>query len=263
MDPTVSVSGNYMSSRSARSCRHSVGEAAALMALGKVKVAPGQDVCISSQMGSEPASFDTWEKEFERVQEMLASGSTQLFQTDFASVTSVDRLAEWLATKWAPAVLRTYDIASIRKGARPVYATRQGDTVEIVWQQLVDFKSGTTTVGKMLIQVTNEGLIAKRGPGDASKGFGTVSTKPLQGEDVLVGRLVEAASQAVDKGLATKPRQIKPEQTRKPEPEVVSVTSIQSSGTVTEQGPRQTGARRSKERARGTRKTKKEPEEES
>ena len=99
-----------------------------------------------------------------------------------------------------------YDIAAIRTGARPVYATRTGGDgkVEIIWQELVNFDS--VTVGRMIIQVTDTGLTATRGPGDASKGFGTVSSKPLAGEDVLVRRLADAASQAIEKGLAKKVR---------------------------------------------------------
>lgn len=100
-------------------------------------------------------------------------------------------------------MLRTYDIAAIRVGARPVYATRGDDgKVEIVWQQLVDFSS--VTVGKMIIEVSESKLVARRGAGDASKGFGTISRKPLAGEDVLVRLLAEAYSQAVEKGLAKK-----------------------------------------------------------
>jgi hypothetical protein len=112
-----------------------------------------------------------------------------------------------LATKWAPAILRTYDIAAIRVGARPVYASRVGENgVEIAWQQLVDFSS--VTVGKMAITVSDTGLVATRGAGDPSKGFGTVSRKPLSGEDVLVRRLADAVAQAMEKGLARKVRSI-------------------------------------------------------
>jgi hypothetical protein len=78
------------------------------------------------------------------------------------------------------------------------------DKVEISWQQLVDFTS--VNVGKMILRVSDKGLIATRGPGDASKGFGVVSRKPLAGEDVLVRRLAEAVSQAIEKGLAKKVR---------------------------------------------------------
>jgi hypothetical protein len=217
------------------------------------------------------------------------SGGAQLFSVDFASVPDVERLADWLATKWAPAVLRTYDIAAIRVGARPVYTTRTSPgTLQIDWQQLVDFES--VTVGKMEIVVTDKGLKALRLAGDASKGFGSVSRIPLNGEDVLVRRLAEASSQAIEKGLAKKvsgkgwgtilqihkavsqmphiislpqAKAVKKavEEYKKPEPVVAAapVTSIQSSGTVeasiaaASSGPRQAGARRSTERARGKR----------
>ena len=265
VDPTMSVSGNVMMGRSTRSSRHAIGEAAALMALGKVPFASGVDVCVSSQRGTDPPSLDAWTVEFNRVQKMLASGEgAQLFAAEFTSVPKVERLADWIATKWAPAVLRTYDIATIRSGARPVYATRKDEgKVEIVWQELVNFE--TTVTGRMLIQVSNDGMVAVRGPGDASKGYGSVSKKPLPGEDVLVRRLAEAASQAVEKGLANRKAVAAPPPPKKepvtatPEPAVVS--SMQTSGTIvaekpssstgSESGPRTAGARRSTERARG------------
>ena len=206
VDPTLSVSGNLMLSGSTtQSSRHAVGEAAALMALGKVPVTNKKlDVSLSSQRGTDPVDRDTWQEEFARVQEMLESGQgAQLFSTDFGKVPNVPRLADWLATKWAPTVLRTYDIAAIRVGARPVYVLQPAeDVVEIVWQQLVNFES--VVVGKMIIQVTDNGLVALRGPGNAAQGFGEISMKPLAGEDVLVRRLAEAASQAIEKGLADK-----------------------------------------------------------
>jgi hypothetical protein len=149
-------------------------------------------------------SDDEWAEEFSRAQEALEKNRNgELFSASFGSVKSLERLSDWLATKWAPAVLKTYDIAGIRVGARPVYASRIGENqVEIVWQELKDFK--TTIVGKMIIQVFDNGLIARRAAGDANAGYGTISSKPLAGEDILVRRLAEAATQAVEKGLATK-----------------------------------------------------------
>jgi hypothetical protein len=206
VDPTITVSGNYMMGQTTRSSRHAVGEAAALMSLDLVPVQASLDVCVSSQMGTDPVTIGEWVSEFQRVTTILSSGqAAQLFATEFASVPDTERLADWLATKWAPAVLRTYDIAAIRTGARPVSASRAGPgKVEIVWQQLVNFDA--VTVGRMLIQVSDTALLATRGPGDPSAGFGSVSAKPLAGEDVLVRRLAEAASQAIDKGLAVKVR---------------------------------------------------------
>jgi hypothetical protein len=67
---------------------------------------------------------------------------------------------------------------------------------------LKDFKA--TVVGKMIIEVFDKGIIARRAAGDASAGYGSISMKPLAGEDILVRRLAEAATQAMEKGLATK-----------------------------------------------------------
>jgi len=206
VDPTLSVSGNLMMGSNTRSSRHAVGEAAALLAAGKIPIgAGGLDVCVSSQLGSDPVPLESWEKEFQRVEKMLSSpdgAAPQLFSAEFSSVPDIPRLADWLATKWAPAVLRTYDIAAIRVGERPVSASRVGDSkIEIVWQKLVDFQS--VTVGKMIIQVSDAGLVATRSGGGSSK-YATVRRRPLAGEDVLVRRLAEAVSQAFEKGLANK-----------------------------------------------------------
>ncbi|CAB9522768.1 expressed unknown protein [Seminavis robusta] len=266
IDPTLTVTGNVMMGKNTRSSRHSVGEAAARILLDKVS-ATGLDLCLSSQMGSDLVGEETWQEEFQRSAKMLESGAgAQLFSASFSSVPDTERLADWLATKWAPAVLRTYDIAAIRTGARPVIAKRAGDgKVEIVWQELVDFNS--VTVGKMIVEVSGSGLVATRGPGDAAAGFGAISSKPLNGENVLVMRLAEAASQAIDKGLAkkvAKKQAPKKEPVKEPVAAAPVATTIAASGTVdtppaaprTDSGPRQAGARRSKERARGSKRRK-------
>lgn len=261
VDSTLSVSGNMMMGKTTKSSRHAVGEAAALMALSKVPVEAGLDIVVSSLRGNDPLDLKTWQDEFERIQMLKASGQdAQLFVADFASVPDVPRLADWLATKWAPAVLRTYDIATIRAGARPVYAARVGDgQVEIVWQELVNFES--VVIGKMIITVSDNGVVAIRGTGDESKGYGSVSKKPLAGENVFVRQLAEAVAQAVEKKLAVKAKKIKESTKPAAEPVViVPVTSVQSSGTVetpesSEAGPRRAGARRSTERTRGKRRT--------
>lgn len=268
IDPTLTVTGNVMMGKSTRSSRHSVGEAAALILLDKVP-AKDLDLCLSSQLGSESVPLDEWQEEFQRSAKMLQAGQgAQLFSASFSSVPDTERLADWIAKKWAPAVLRTYDIAAIRTGARPVSATRAGEgKVEVVWQELVDFNS--VTVGKMVIEVSDTGMVATRGPGDAASGFGAISAKPLNGENVLVMRLADAASQAIDKGLARKPT-TKKAAVKEPVAAAAApapvATTIASSGTVepapaasSDSGPRQGGARRSKERARGTRRRKSAP----
>lgn len=201
VDPFV-LSGNVMASTSRKACRHAVGEAAALLATGTLQ-ALAEDVSISSQAGTDVWTLDQWEEEFDRVKELIASGKASTLFSQEMIVDNTERLAEWLATKWAPAVMRTYDIAAIRIGARPVFANRvEGSKVEIVWQELVNFE--TFFVGKMLLEVTENGITATRGPGDASRGYGFISKKPLPGEDVLVRRLADAAAQSIEKGLAKK-----------------------------------------------------------
>jgi hypothetical protein len=268
IDPTISASGTAMMGSTTRSSRLTLGEAAARLALGSnIPLAEGSDVFLTSLNGLDVLDGDDWKDEFARCEEMASSGAgAQLFKASFESVPNTERLTDWIATKWAPAVLRTYDIAGIRVGARPVYANKVGEnTVEITWQKLVDFQS--VTVGKMSIEISDDSLIAKRGSGDAAAGYGSISLKPLAGEDVLVRRLADAATQAIEKGLA-----VKPAATKKPKPEPKKVvaaapvaTTVASSGDVApapaaavkepslESGPRTAGARRSSERARGKR----------
>jgi hypothetical protein len=204
VDPSKTVSGNTMLGENSRSSRLAIGEAAVRMATNSMNIKSGIDVCLTSLRGMESPGDEEWSEEFARAMDaMEKSKGGELFSTAFGSVPSIERLADWLATKWAPAVLKTYDIAGIRVGARPVYATRIGESkIEIVWQELKEFK--TNFVGKMVIEVTDTGITAKRGAGDASAGYGSVSSKPLAGEDILVRRLADAATQAMEKGLAKK-----------------------------------------------------------
>jgi len=273
VDPFI-VSGNVMGSSSQlQSCRHSVGESAALFAARKLSIPSSSNsyersptvISISSQAGTDEWTLDLWEEELNRVQELVDSGkASTLFSSQDMIVDDTERLADWLATKWAPAVMKTYDIAAIRIGGRPVAAIRSGQgRVDITWQELVDFDS--VNVGKMILQVNKDGMTATRGPGDASKGYGAINTMPLNGEDVLVRRLAEAASQAIEKGLAKKVQRKKPIKTAVEAPKPVS--SLQSSGSVDTQtpppspkqpessaGPRKAGARRSTPRSRGKKK---------
>ena len=192
------------------------------------------------------------------------SGGANLFSAEFSSVPSTSRLAQWIATKWAPAILRSYDIAGTRVGARPVYAVQTDDnTVEIVWQELVDFNSVTS--GRMIIKIEDTGITATRGPGNAADGFGRISMKPLSGEDILVRRLADAASQAIEKGLATKSKVSEKESAAQQAQEKPVTTLVASSAASAPAapaaavsassgpGPRGAGARRSAERTRGTR----------
>ena len=210
MDPSKSTSGNSMVGEDSRSSRFSVGEAAVRMATNSLNIKSGIDVCLISLTGNDELEDDEWADEFGRVQDAVEKSiGGELFSASFGSVPSVERLADWVATKWAPAVLKTYDIAGIRVGARPVYASRIGENqIEIIWQELKDFK--TNFVGKMVIEISETGIVAKRGAGDPSAGYGSVSSKPLNGEDILVRRLADAASQAMDKRLATKVSLSKP-----------------------------------------------------
>lgn len=257
VDPTVSVSGNMMMGETTRSSRHAVGEAAALLALEKVTANGGLDVCLTSLRGNDPVSVDEWQKELDRVAAMsmasVASGNAiPLFATEFSSVPDVKRLTDWLATKWAPAVLRTYDIAAIRTGGRPVYASKSDDTtVEIVWQELVNFESINT--GKMVLRVSDTGLVASRASGDAAKGYSKVSRTPLAGEDVLVRRLAEASSQAIEKGLAKKVRLSLQMCIQKENPILYAHTVLRLLTSTTTQGGTRQGGSTTQEEKGGTR----------
>jgi len=258
IDPSKTASGNTMLGENTRSSRLSVGEAAVRMANKSLGIKSGMDVSLTSLRGMQGPDDEEWAGEFNRVQETVEkSMGGELFSATFGSVPSVERLSNWIATKWAPAVLKTYDIAGIRVGARPVYASQTEEgKIEIVWQELKDFK--TFLVGKMFIEINETGIVAKRGAGDANAGYGRVSSKPLAGEDILVRRLSEAATQAIDKGLATKPAPPKRRKKQVVEAPVVSTVvsagavdtlePVQSKSVSSESGPRTSGARTERKR---------------
>lgn len=276
VDPSISSSGALMVGRDTRTSRLALGEAAALIACGRISSltsAPtkGFDLCLTSLPGIESPATEEWSAEFDRA--LVASQSTKLLQVPFSSVPDISRLADWLVTKWAPAALRAYEIARIRVGARPVYGKKVDDnSVEIVWQELVKFE--TVITGRMIIALTKTSLEATRGPGDGEFD-GLISPKPLPGESVLVRSLADAASQAVEKGLAVKPKtakKVKQSVPAKKPKEKVSTTFVSDSDsaatttapppppppppttTGTDTGPRAAGARRSVQRSRGKRK---------
>ena len=190
LDPFVVTLSTKMDTRTSR---HSIGDMAAYLATNQVQLKQsGKSFSVSSLTGMEEWDISMWQTEVDRVVAEKAD-TASLF--NFAlKVDNQDRLTEWLATKWAPAVLRTYDIAAIRIGARPVYASKtSSETLEIVWQTLDKKTFESKAAGKLEIQVTPDAITATRG-----------ASMPLAGEDILMRRLAEACSQAIDKGLAKK-----------------------------------------------------------
>ena len=287
IDPSSMITSGAGGGMGYRSNRLTLAEATARLGLGRItstttpiNPTTTMEISVSSFPGTDGPSDEEWENEFRRVLSDISTSSTSrstsvattLFRAEFASVPSPKRLAAWLAEKWAPAVLRSYDIAGIRVGSRPVFANvippdssnvDDGATiVEIVWQDLVNFNPVTS--GRMYIAVSSTGISATRGPGSASSGFGTVALVPLAGEEILVKRLADAASQAVEKGLAAKAIP-----TKKTEEVVVEAVAAPSVTTIftppddrvvpstssDKSGPRNTGARRSSERTRGSKTT--------
>mmetsp|Transcript_408 Transcript_408/g.572 ORF Transcript_408/g.572 Transcript_408/m.572 type:complete len:593 (-) Transcript_408:12-1790(-) len=245
-------------------CRHVVGEAAALAACQVLPTLPGADITISSMPGIE--KFTTWQEELDRVQEQQSQLDRGLvFSQQFGDVPDVARLSQWLCQKWGPAVLtKEYDLAAIRTGARPVYLNQNSDSqVEIVWQKLNKDTYQSEAAGKLLLDIVQEEkggwtLTATR------QNIPLLQKKPLNGEAVLVRRLADAASQATEKGLAKAPAQAKPiKRAPKPkQPMVSSLASVQEVDTTpaaADSGPRQAGVRRSSARPRGTRQRKQQP----
>jgi len=243
---------------SARSSRLAVGEAAALMAMGicsdssKSSNNEAAKLFVTSLRG-EALTDEEWSAEVERAMDS-SSATGILFETEFASVPSLKRSTDWVATKWFPAILKTYEIATIKTAARPVYASSPEEgKVEILWQKLEDFKS--VNVGKLVIDISETGMTARRQMIELGGG------RSLQGENVFVRRLADAAAQAIEKGLAVKPIVVVPVIEEVPVvPEPVVSTTVASAGTVVKEddsaGPRGAGARRSSERSRGAKRRK-------
>jgi len=228
-----------------------------------------KDITLSSLRGVESLSADEWNMQFQRLAATTGGRSTSargsddgvvVFEADFASVPSVPKLADWLALKWAPVVMGSYDIAGIRVGARPVYVTRttnedEKESVEIVWQELMNFEE-TVSVGKMVITVNKNGIIATRKLLQMENGASKLSAnKPFPGELELVRRLADAAGQATEKGLAVKR---KVEKQPQPVAVVASTATINATiqkppSTIDFSGPKTSGAKRSSQRSRGKR----------
>jgi hypothetical protein len=188
-----------------RTSRLSIAGAVTQLILSSSEEGIPKDITLSSLRGLDSLTSKDWKKEFQRLRAATTTdgsvsyfGNTEeqiIFEADFASV------------------LGSYDIAGIRVGARPVYALRtttatqkeqNEESLEIVWQELKNFED-TVSVGKMIIRVSGEGIVATRKllPDGASNSK-LSGTKPFPGEVILVNRLADAAGQATDKGLAVK-----------------------------------------------------------
>lgn len=247
IDPSSAAFG---SDKAIRSSRLSVGEAATLMVTNNACKSLGASLCLTSLRGKS-LNDGEWETEFERALSSSLS-SDVLFEAEFSSVPSVPRLSNWLATKWFPAILKTFELATITTGARPVYAIVPEDgQVEIIWQQLKDLKS--SNVGKIVIDVNNEGLVARRQ-------IVQQELRQLPSESVVVRRLADATAQAIEKGLALKPIVKEKATLKTPAPSAILPVMEQLPTIVTvnkdsieedASGPRVAGARRSSQRARG------------
>jgi hypothetical protein len=70
------------------------------------------DIALSSYPGIDVPTDLEWNDEFQRAMQMISSptGGATLFAAEFAAVPSTTRLAEWIATKWAPVILRSYEM---------------------------------------------------------------------------------------------------------------------------------------------------------
>ena len=99
-----------------RSNRLAVAEAASRLCLGRIPAVVSKEDCasvevsLSSFPGTEGPTDDEWDAEFRRALSESSSSrsgrrSPSLFRAKFSSVPSPLRLADWLTTKWAPAVL--------------------------------------------------------------------------------------------------------------------------------------------------------------
>merc|ERR1712174_59827 len=79
-----------------------------------------------------------------------------LLSIKFGSIPSKKRFFDWLETKWSPAILRSYDIAGIRVGERPVSTKRINDIqLNIIFQNL-DIKAyESNTIGTLNINLDN------------------------------------------------------------------------------------------------------------
>jgi hypothetical protein len=116
------VLGNILSGAS-KSNRISVGSTLSRLATNQLSLPENissVDIVLSSYPGTDAPTDRGWKDEFQRALQMIASptGGATLFATEFTVVPSTAPLAEWIATKWAPVILCSYDVAGIRVRAR-------------------------------------------------------------------------------------------------------------------------------------------------
>eukprot|EP00548_Thalassiothrix_antarctica_P008425 CAMPEP_0194134416 /NCGR_PEP_ID=MMETSP0152-20130528/4503_1 /TAXON_ID=1049557 /ORGANISM="Thalassiothrix antarctica, Strain L6-D1" /LENGTH=653 /DNA_ID=CAMNT_0038830143 /DNA_START=334 /DNA_END=2295 /DNA_ORIENTATION=- len=274
-------------------CRHAVGEAAALLATFALETTSFStksgiiDLCVSSLPGIQ--KFDLWQSELERAQKQQSQTDSGLvFSQDFGKIPDPNRFSNWLCQKWGPTVLtKTYDLAAIRTGARPVYLKQTSETeVEIIWQELKDDTFQSVEKGKLVISIAPKVVSVKDGNVNTKQALYGMKAmrvppnggRPLNGESIIVRRLADAASQAMEKGLATPPPRMKKVKKQVEKPKVVSsrvmpmppknpaaaaVEAAKAAAmarpppaagakTTVTNGPRQAGARRSSKRSRGS-----------
>lgn len=247
-----------------RTSRLSIGEASAayLVSSDSSSKQQRQELLLSSTRGLYPLSMQDWNNEFAKVITTTTATTPSkdqggVYSIQFGSIPSAKRLFDWLETKWAPAILRSYDIAGIRVGVRPVSTKRTSENqLDILFQTLDTKTYQSTNIGKLLIMLQEDQttIVVKREIID--RDFLEQSSKKrkkkylFQGEDVLLRSLEDASNQAIDKKLATKAVVEKVEEEVPPPPPTPIVQ--QPVVVQSESGPKSKGARRSSERSRGT-----------
>lgn len=260
---------------SPRTSRLSIGEASAAYLLSDTvdNTKRRQEFLLSSTKGLYPLSLLDWNMEFNKVITTSSPSlsikqqldfDNEILSIKFGTIPSIKRFFDWLETKWAPAILRSYDIAGIRVGERPVSTVRVGEDIISILFQTLDTKTyESTSVGKLIISLDrnnndNPTIIVKREVTDSNFLESITSGKKkrknkknlFQGEDVLLRSLEDASNQAIEKKLATKITAVEEEpivSLQSPQPVVV-----QSTSSTPQTGPKSKGARRSLERSRGS-----------
>jgi len=252
---------------SPRTSRLSIGEAsAAYLASDVAGTKERQEILLSSTKGLYQLSQEDWNLEFDKVVRTSSSSKQplnlngELLTIPFGSIPSTKRFVDWLETKWAPAILRSYDIAGIRVGERPVSTVRTSeDEFNILFQTLDTNTFQSTSIGKLIISLSqdeNPVVVVKREI--TNKDFLEAVTNDkskrkkkniFQGEAVLLRSLEDASNQAVEKGLATKITAVVEEEPVVQQPVVVQSAPVPASPQT---GPKSKGARRSLERSRGS-----------
>lgn len=175
-----------------------------LTAGGKGALPAVTAVVVTSIAGPIPSDKD-WDAAFQRVLTMgKGAGSAELIKIEFGSVQKEAAFLLWITNSWFPQALVEADAATILSGSRPVRAvrsTKEDNAISVIWENMDPQTMRPVFVGSLEIRLVAKG---EEGANPYLSVRRVSDGKPLQGEGLLVDKLVEGINRnAFKKNFAT------------------------------------------------------------